>query len=99
MHIAINYYQFRQAFNDAGRETQFSNGALIALFDYLEDLEFDLDEKIELDVIALCCEYQEYKDLAEFQQVYSPDYETTEQIENETALIDIPDGGFIIQSF
>lgn len=36
-----------------------------ALFDYLEQYEDDTGEKIELDTIALCCEYSEYSDAIE----------------------------------
>ena len=36
-----------------------------ALFDYLENLEEDTGTEIELDTIALCCEYSEYSNLKE----------------------------------
>lgn len=52
-------YQFREAFRLAGRENQFSYGGLEVLFDYLDNLSDDIGEPIELDVIALCCEYYE----------------------------------------
>jgi hypothetical protein len=45
-----------------GREKQFSYEAQKALFDYLEDLEESMEEKFELDVIALCCEYAEIEE-------------------------------------
>jgi len=37
----------------------FSYSAVHMLFDYLDDLSEDTGENIELDVIALCCEYNE----------------------------------------
>ena len=40
--------------------TASTNSALLhcrSLFDYLEDLEQDCGEELELDVIALCCDY------------------------------------------
>ncbi len=52
-----NAYQFREAFRLAGRGDQFSYEGLEVLFDYLE--EVSEDEDIELDVVALCCEYYE----------------------------------------
>lgn len=52
-------YQFREAFRLAGREDNFSYEGLEVLFDYLDNLSDDIGEPIELDVIALCCDYYE----------------------------------------
>ena len=52
-------YQFEAAFKEAGRSDQFSWEGLKSLFDYLDDLSEDTGEPIELDVIALCCDYTE----------------------------------------
>ena len=52
-------YQFQEAFRLAGREDQFSYEGLDVLFNYLEELSEDTGEPVELDVIALCCEYYE----------------------------------------
>ena len=54
-----NAYQFSEAFRIAGRMDQFSYEGLEVLFDYLEELSEDTGESIELDVVALCCEYYE----------------------------------------
>ena len=54
-----NTYQFCEAFRQAGRNDQFSYEGLEVLFDYLDELSEDTGEPIELDVIALCCEYYE----------------------------------------
>jgi hypothetical protein len=54
-----NVYQFREAFHRAGRMDQFSYEGLKVLFDYLDNLSEDTGEPIELDVIALCCDYYE----------------------------------------
>ena len=54
-----NVYQFREAFRFAGRGDQFSYEGLEVLFDYLDNLSDDIGEPIELDVVALCCEYYE----------------------------------------
>jgi hypothetical protein len=62
-------------------------------------LEDDLGQPIELDVIALCCEYTEYDNLEEFQADYNEDYETIEDIQNATTVIMIDDDSFIIQQF
>lgn len=59
MKTTISIYDFRQAFHDMGRGEQFSYDGLRVLFNYLEDYEDQWDKDIELDVIALCCEYSE----------------------------------------
>ena len=94
----INEYQFADAFKRI-RPDNFSYSGLKALYDYLEDYEDDTGGQIELDVIAICCDYYEYKDLEEFQGDYSEDYESIEDIEQETTVIMIDDTSFIIQAF
>ena len=54
-----NVYQFREAFRLAGRMDQFSYEGLEVLFDYLENYSDETGEPVELDVVALCCEYYE----------------------------------------
>tara|TARA_R100001440_G_scaffold47239_1_gene66985 strand:+ start:667 stop:1011 length:345 start_codon:yes stop_codon:yes gene_type:complete len=110
----INEYDFIDAFRKMGRYTEgvqwkdnFSHDGLVALYEYLEMLEDDTGQTIELDVIALCCEYAEYDNLEEFQADYGEDYETVEDIQNATSVImiddyvvkELNDTRFIIQQF
>ena len=50
-----NAYQFRDEFQQRGRDNQFSYEALGLLFDWFDEL----GEDVELDVIAICCDYSE----------------------------------------
>lgn len=59
MKTIVSRYDFERAFHDAGRNDQFSYEGLSVLFDHLEKMEQDNGEEIELDVIALCCDYYE----------------------------------------
>jgi hypothetical protein len=59
MKTTVSRYEFERAFVDADRKENFSYEGLNALFDYLEDYEEQTGEEIELDVIALCCDYSE----------------------------------------
>jgi hypothetical protein len=63
----ISIYDFRDAFKAAGRGDQFSYDGLEVIFDYIESYEQDAGEQVELDVIAICCEWAEdnYASLAE----------------------------------
>lgn len=97
MKQSVNLYNFRRAL-ETTRPENFSYEGQEALFDYLEQLEEDTGEEIDLDVI-LCCEYSEYENLEEFQKAYSDDYKTIEDIERETPVIKIDDDSFIIQDF
>jgi len=59
MKQSIGFNQFTTAFEAHGHSEQFSYEAQRALFDYLEQYEADTGEELELDVIALCCDYSE----------------------------------------
>lgn len=59
MKTTVSRYDFERAFADADRKENFSYEGLKTLFDYLEDYEEQTGEEIELDVIALCCDYSE----------------------------------------
>lgn len=78
MHQDVNFCQFCDAFRNMGRDSQFSYEAKRALYDYLTDLEADIGEPIELDVIALCCEYQEIEADEESYSEYIGDEATRE---------------------
>ena len=100
----INEYQFERAFNEC-RPNNFSYEGLSALYDYLMQYEEETGQELELDVIAICCDFTEYEDLKEFQGEYYDEvkgdkYKDIEEIEEETIVIPIPDtDGFIIQQF
>ena len=99
MKITINFNDFERAFQRYNRDNHFSYEGLQVLFDYLEDLESDMAEDMELDVIGLCCEYTEYSSLKEFQDEHGKEYESIEEIENETIVIPINEESFIVVNF
>ena len=59
MKQTVNNSAFHDAFVSYGRTDNFSYEARDMLFDYFEELESDTGEEIELDVIAICCDYRE----------------------------------------
>ena len=71
------------------RPSNFSYEGLECLYNYLIDYEQDTDTEIELDVIALCCDYSEYKDLEEYKQNYSS-INSIKDIQDATTYIPIP---------
>lgn len=96
MYQRVNFSDFRQVFHNHDRGNQFSYEGLKALFDYLEEQERDTGE-MELDVIALCCDYVEYKDFQEFKEDY-PSIDSMDQLRDETMVIEFKDG-FLIEAF
>lgn len=59
MKITIDKYDFGNAFALADRKDNFSYEALDLLFEYFEQYEADTGTEIDLDVIAICCEFYE----------------------------------------
>ena len=57
MKTTVTKSAFMDAFRAYDRYDQFGYEALSSLFDYLEEMEDETGEEIELDVIALCCDY------------------------------------------
>jgi hypothetical protein len=55
MKKTINQSQFIDEFHMVGRGKQFSFDALELLYDFLEEYNPDM----ELDVVAICCEFEE----------------------------------------
>ena len=77
MKQTVYEYDFRQAFEAAGRAGNFSYEGLGVLFDYLEEV----DEDYELDVIGLCCEYAEAT-LDEINSDYNQDFDDIEEAQD-----------------
>jgi hypothetical protein len=110
MKKTVNYYDFVRAFQDAGRGDQFSLTALEAIFEYIEDYEQDTGEEIELDVIAICCEWGEEspKDIAESYGILNEDeYEdesdiqdtVSEYLEHYTTAFALDNGNIVYVNF
>lgn len=59
MKTTVDFYDFREAFRNYDRESSYTREGLMMLFEYFEELEGDLGEEVELDVIAICCDYDE----------------------------------------
>jgi predicted ArsR family transcriptional regulator len=106
---SVNLYQFRDAFVRAGRGDQFSYDGLSAIFDYLEELSDDTGENIELDVIAICCEFAEsdWESIASDYNIDLTDCEDDEQsidavrdyLESHTSLVGESEGSFVYANF
>lgn len=101
MKKTISYSNFVDEFLAHGRKDQFSYDGKRALFDYLEQLESDLVEEIELDVVALCCEYTEFEDINEYNSQYNQEFASIDELEDAglTTVIRVGNNGLIIQDY
>lgn len=71
-----------------------------AIAEYLESLAEDAGEAIELDTIAIRCDYSLMDDIADFNNQYDKECENLDDVREYTTVIEI-DGqeAFIIQEF
>lgn len=103
MKSTVNFSQFIDSFSESYKNN-FTYEGKLALFNYLQEYEEDTDTEIELDPVALCCEYTEYENLKELQEDY-PNIESIEELQDNTQFIPIysidgnESGSFIIQSY
>lgn len=106
MKTTVSRYDFERAFADANRKENFSYEGLGLLFDYLEELEADTGQELELDVIALCCEYSE-DDWADLADSHGIEYENDadgldavrEYLEKNTTVVGETSSGFVYACF
>ena len=112
MKETVNESRFIEAFKTL-RPDNFSRPALVALFDYLDQLEQDLGEEQELDVIAICCEWTEYRDAIEAAEAYgweapeipegeerddTSDRKALEYLHDQTHVVEF-EGGVLVLNF
>lgn len=110
MKTSADRSSFVRAFEQAGRSGQFSRAALFAIFEYLEEMETDTGSEIELDVVAICCDYSEYKSAFEAYKEYTSGPEdkeldegareamALEYLRDKTQVIEFA-GGVIVAAF
>lgn len=73
MYQSVNETAFIEAFRAFNRVNNFDVDGLQALFEYLSDLERDIGEQYELDVIALCCDFDRWESLEDYRNNYGDD--------------------------
>lgn len=98
----VNFNDFLEEFEKHGREDNFSYEGKKALYDYLNELSEDIEKPIELDVVALCCEFTEYDNIDQFNKDYGysiDEVHSIDDIEYYTTVIKINEESFIIQDF
>ena len=105
MKQSVNFSEFCDAFRDMDRNENFSYEGLELLYDMFEEL----DENMELDVIAICCEYGEdgWEDIANNYSIDLDECEDDDEKEDavreylneNTFLVGETDNSFVYQLF
>lgn len=97
MYTNVNEFQFVEAFKNMNRMDNFSPEGLQALFTFFEQLEDDAGEPMELDVIAICCDFSE-EPLEDVLANYSLD-SLDELNDNTMVVAELDNGNVVYQAF
>ena len=108
MKQSVDFYDFQDAFKRI-RPDNFSSEGLSVLWDYLEQYEADTGEELELDVIAICCDFSEdtWQNIADNYRIDLEGCEDDEEKEqavadylsDEGAYVGHVAGGFVYRDF
>lgn len=109
MKTTVYFYDFKHAFESI-RPDNFSREGLEVLWDYLEEYEDSTGEELELDVIALCCDFSEdtWENIASDYRIDLDGCEddddekkeaVKEYLEDQGALVGEVSGGFVYRCF
>ena len=99
----ITEWDFVNSFDQVNRATNFSVAGRKALFEMLEEIVANM----ELDPIAICCDFTEYGSLEEWKQDYCYEAEDEEDdddyaldyLRDQTLVLELSNGGLVIQSY
>jgi len=86
--------EFIREFGHMGRGDQFSDEALQTIFHYLDDI----GQPVQMDVIAICCEFSEYENIDTAAEAYGM---TTDELQEATLVMftGYDDGPVVILDF
>lgn len=107
MKQTIGLSQFTDAFMSI-RPDNFTYDGLVSLFDYLESWEADSGEELELDVIAICCDFEELtiEEIIRQYNIETDDIEDDEiddyvmdYLNDETSVVGKTDNTIVFRSF
>lgn len=108
MKTTVYFQDFAHSFERI-RPDNFSRQGIEVLWDYLEQYEEDTGEELELDVIALCCDFSEATveqiadgynlDLSECEDDEDKFDTVREYLGENSALVGEVSGGFVYRDF
>jgi hypothetical protein len=92
MYIQVTETMFKDEFKSI-RPDNFTNEGLSALYEWLTEPEEDTGEPMELDVIAICCDFSE-EPLQDVLDNYR--LESLEELQDNTMVIAVLDNGNVV---
>ena len=93
MYTNVNEFAFMEAFKEMDRMDNFSPEGLRTLYAYLTEMEDTTGEPIELDVIAICCDFSE-EPLEDVLENYS--LESLDELNDDTVVVAELDSGNVV---
>ncbi|MFN8994190.1 MAG: hypothetical protein ACK5X3_11095 [Pseudomonadota bacterium] len=96
IYIELSFYRFQDAFSDMNRADNFTYEALKELYDYYDNI----GEDIELDVIAICCDWNEMSE-EECRRAYNidEDEDVDSYLNSNTTYYALSNGNYLFQVF
>ena len=98
MKQTVNFSDFCDAFRAYDRYDQFGYQALMVIFEYLEEMEESTGQELELDVVAICCDYSTdpYKNIADNYSIDLSDADGDEDAEKQIVLDYLNDNTMVL---
>lgn len=111
MKITVTESMFIEQFKRV-RPENFSKAALEALFAHFQNMECDQGEEMELDVIAICCDFTEYDSALEAAEAYgfepkhsederadTSERDALEFLQDNTTVLDLGTNGVVVLNY
>ena len=95
MYIEVTRSMFHDQFHAYGRINDFSYEARDILYNIYNEAEMGVGVPIELDVIAICCDWGEYTE-EEIKREYDM---SIDELRDNTMVLDVPGGSYLVQAF
>lgn len=93
----LSFWDFKNEFEDYGRENQFSEEGLEILYEYLVGWSEEMSHPMVISAVALCEDFAEYSDIEEYNREHDETFNTVEELgyyHNVIGVLD--DGGFVV---
>ena len=91
----VSFCEFCDMFYNHDREDQFSYKGREALYNWYSDLSEEQGEDLEVDIVAICCEWTEYNDLEDYNEQNGSEYEEINDLRKDCIII-VSDSGSLL---
>lgn len=85
----------RRLYADSYASWHENYAACEALAEYLENIAQETGKPMELDIVAIRCDFSLYKDISELNKEYGEEFDSIDALEDYAQVIRVDDGEFI----